>query len=71
MSIQEAATELREHIGRPSWLVSIGIGLKDGQEAIVLYLSSNRPPDLEYLRDGWHGFPVTIKKFGSLSPIGS
>ena len=38
ITIDQAVQDLREHLGRPSWLSAIGVGCKDDQPAIILYL---------------------------------
>ena len=69
MDIKQAAAELREKLGRPAWLVSVGVGEVEGREALFLYVTSANHPPLEYLKDGWNGYPVVIRKFGAIAPL--
>lgn len=68
--IQQAVKELREHLGRPSWLSAIGIGDEDGKDVIVLYLSTPMKPRLPSLDTGWQGYKVAFYEFGSFAPLG-
>jgi hypothetical protein len=69
-SIDQAVKDLREHLGRPSWLSSIGVGLKGDQPAIILYLVFTPRPKPAFFDDGWEGFPVVPRQFGSFAKFG-
>ena len=68
-TIHEAVKDLREHLGRPPWLSAIGVGEKDNQPVIVLYLTSTKPR-LPSLEEGWEGYRVIFHEFGSFAPLG-
>lgn len=70
MNASQAVQELREYLGKPQWLHSIGIGSVGGKETIFLYLTTSRSPALDFLANGWKGFPVVVRRFGSLAPLG-
>ena len=63
---QEAASSLAEHLGRPSWLTTVGAGNNE----IILYLRTRWHPDLPCLENGWEKYPVYTKFFGEFAPIG-
>jgi len=68
--IHQSAKELRIHLGRPSWLSSIGVGSREGQPAIILFLV--HPPAVgNPIPDEWDGYPVIAREFGPLAPLGS
>jgi hypothetical protein len=68
--IEQAVKELREQLGRPSWLSAIAVGSQDGRPVIVLYLTSSWKPNLPFLENGWKGYPVVFCEFGSFAPLG-
>ncbi len=69
--VHQAAKDLREFLGRPPWLSAIGIGSQDDRPAIVLYLVYPPKPKPRFLDEGWEGFPVLTREFGSFAPLGS
>jgi hypothetical protein len=69
-TIDQAVKDLREHLGRPSWLSAIGVGCKDDQPAIILYLVFTPKPKPSFFDDGWEGFPVVPRQFGRVAPLG-
>lgn len=68
--IRQAATDLRVHFGRPSWLSSIGVGSEDGRSAIIVFVV-NTPRIGNPIPDEWEGYPVVMRVFGSFAPLGS
>jgi hypothetical protein len=69
MDARQAATELRDKLGRPDWLTSIGVGTVAGIESIMLYVVKDSPTALDLAESGWHGIPVVVRTFGAISPI--
>jgi hypothetical protein len=67
--IHQAARELRIHLGRPSWLSSIGVGSQDEHPAIILFLVC-QPKVGNPIPSEWDGYPVIAREFGSLAPLG-
>jgi hypothetical protein len=62
MIVHDAARSLRMAVGRPSWLISIGVGETDaGQAAILLYVARQELIPQELVRDGWEGFPIVVR----------
>jgi hypothetical protein len=69
ITIDQAVKDLREHLGRPSWLSAIGVGSKDNEPAIVLYLVFTPKPEPAFFEEGWEGFPVVPRQFGNFAPF--
>jgi hypothetical protein len=70
IDIQQAVKELRERLGRPPWLSAIGVGSQDNAPMIVLYLTTAQKPDLPFLDNGWQGYQVQFREFGTFAPMG-
>jgi len=68
--IDQAVKDLREHLGRPSWLSAIGVGSIDDRPAIVLYLVFSPKPKPAFFDEGWEGFPIIPRQFGNFAPLG-
>lgn len=68
MSVDDAARELAKRLIGSEWLTSVGVGDLDGREAIYVYVKVVRKRALEFLRDGWMGHPVVIKRTGDVVP---
>ena len=64
MGIQEAADALRDRLRNAPWVTGVGIGLCDGSPCIYLYVNSPRTADVAFLKNGWQGFRVEIRKMG-------
>lgn len=68
--IYEAAKDLRIHLGRPSWISSIGIGDHDERPTIIVFLVQT-PIHADPIPDTWEGYPVITREFGPFVPLGS
>lgn len=69
MTINEAAALLQERLRGLPWMTAVGVGVHQGAEAVFLYVTSLRRPELSFLADGWEGFPVVVKKMSSPRPL--
>jgi hypothetical protein len=65
MSVEEAATLLHSQLRAFPWLTAVGVGETQGTPCIVIYVKSLNSADLDFLKDGWEGFPVVVRKMGS------
>ena len=70
MTIEQAARELRDHYRDASWISAIGIGQQHGRLCIFLYAKSLGAAKAHFLKESWQGFPVVIRKMGSVRPAG-
>jgi hypothetical protein len=64
MTVEQAAKLLQSHLKNSPWVTAVGVG-ETGNPAIVLYVKSMKSADVEFLKDGWKGFPVVVRKMGS------
>jgi hypothetical protein len=69
MTIREAANLLKAHLSAQPWLTAVGVGQEQGVEAIVLYVKSLKEAAVAFLKDGWHGFPVVVRKMTPPGPL--
>jgi hypothetical protein len=65
MTIEEAAKLLQARLQASPWLTAVGVGDAEGTPCIVLYVKSQKDAKVDFLRDGWKGFPVVVRKMGS------
>jgi len=65
MTVEQAAKLLQSHLKSSPWVTAVGVGETDGNPAIVLYVKSMKSADVEFLKDGWKGFPVVVRKMES------
>ncbi len=65
MSIEEAADALYERLRDAPWFTAVGIGEHSSSPCLYLYVTSLRKANLAFLKDGWHGFHVEVRKAGS------
>jgi hypothetical protein len=68
MTIEEAANALAQRLSGASWLTAIGTGTHAGRPCIFLYVSRLNV-DLSFLKDGWEGYCVQVRKMGSIRPV--
>lgn len=59
-----AAAKLKSHLGYPSWLVSVGVGIIDDTEVIFVYTKGQAPA----LDNIWDGYQVVLQKTGKIMP---
>lgn len=69
MTIQEAANLLLAHLCGKPWVTAVGVGEEKGTESIFIYVMSLKQADVAFLREGWHGFPVVVRKMGPPGPF--
>ncbi len=65
MTLEQAAKLLHSHLHGAAWLTAIGVGASEGTPCIVVYVKNLKGVDIEFLKDGWKGFPVVVRKMGS------
>jgi hypothetical protein len=68
MTIERAAELLQERLSKAPWLVAVGTGEVDGHPSLYLYVNTVRKAELNFLQDGWEGFPVEIRRTGTPRP---
>lgn len=70
MTLERAVTDLHARLRKFSWFVSLGTGrLRNGDDAIFLYVKSARHRELKTLESGWRGYPVVIRASGAMKPL--
>lgn len=69
VTIQEAAKSLHEQFRDATWLTMVGVGEHNGRESIFVYVKSLDPAHVGFLKGGWCGFPVVIRKMTSPRPV--
>ena len=62
--LREACHRFCEHLGRPSWLTSVGIA----GDTFVVYLRTHQHPPLP---KEWEGYRIETKFFGEFAPLGA
>lgn len=63
-----ACKSIYETFKEELWFSAVGEGsLKDGSPCIYLYIRNNNIKKVKQIfKDGWFGFPVIVKKIGSI-----
>lgn len=69
MSVQDAAVELYENLGPKPWLTNIGIGSKDGEDCIYIYVKRIPRKERGVIPKKWQGFYVMVKNIGDIMPF--
>jgi hypothetical protein len=69
MTIRESANQLRAHLSTQPWLTAVGVGQENRVETIVLYVKSLKQAEVAFLKDGWHGFPLVVRKMTPPGPL--
>ncbi len=65
MTVENAAKLLQTHLQGSPWLTAVGVGESEGTPCIVLYVKNLKGANVEFLKEGWKGFPVVVRKMGS------
>jgi hypothetical protein len=65
MTIEQAAKALHDRLQQAPWFRAVGIGEYQGSPCLYLYVNSLRHADLAFLRGGWHGFHVEVRRMGT------
>jgi hypothetical protein len=65
MTIEEAASALHDRLRHVPWLTAIGVGKYRQEPCIFVYVKSPKRAETEFLKDGWQGFPVEVRKMGT------
>jgi hypothetical protein len=65
LTLEDAAKLLHAQLQCASWLTAVGVGDDRGTPCIVIYIKNLKGADLEFLQEGWKGFPVVVRKMGS------
>jgi hypothetical protein len=61
----KAASALQIRQKETPWLTAVGVGQYDHAESIYLYVKDLKGADLDFLKQGWKGFPVVVQKMGT------
>jgi hypothetical protein len=69
MTIEQAAKLLSEELCDAPWATTVGVGEHEGKPCIYLYLKASNPSAASFVKGGWHGFPVLIRKMSSPRPL--
>ena len=64
MTIQAAARSLTDRLRINPWFTAVGIGEIEGNPCLYLYVSSVKNADLSFLKDGWNGYRVEVRRMG-------
>lgn len=65
--IEVACAKLQALLADETWFTSVGIGDTDGQPCLFLYVTAIKH-GRTYARNGWHGWPVEVRKMGQPRP---
>ncbi len=65
MDLAMAAELLQAQLRESPWLTAVGVGEEKGTPCIVLYVKKFQGADLDFLKEGWKGYPVVVRKMGS------
>lgn len=65
MTLEDAAKLLHAQLQGSPWLTAVGLGEDKGTPCIVVYVKNLKGADLEFLEQGWQGYPVLVRKMGS------
>lgn len=71
MNSQLAAQHLYFHLSQYAWLTSVGVGLENGKECIYVYASRSIPSSNNHLPSQWEGYPVLVKRIGTIKAVSS
>ena len=69
MSIERASKLLHGRLSYWPSMHTIGVGHYDKAEAIFVYVRSTPQSLPNDIKNGWMGYPVVIKKTGSVRPL--
>ena len=69
MTVEQAADLLSERLRSAPWLTTIGVGQENGSPCIYVYVKSLDPIAVAFLKEGWHGFRVLVRKMRSPRPV--
>ncbi len=48
-----------------TWLTAVGVGAQQGVPGIVVYIKNVKAAKLDFLHQGWEGFPVLVRQMGT------
>jgi hypothetical protein len=65
MSVEEAARALQDRLRDAPWVTAVGVGERGHSPCIYLYVKALKRDETEFLKDGWHGYPVEVKKMAT------
>ena len=62
---EQAAILLQLHLQGVSWMTAVGVGEENGTTCIVVYVKTISGVNVDFLRQGWNGYPVVVRKMGT------
>jgi len=70
MNVEAAAILLTTRLHKFPWFLSTGVGRNlNGGDCIYLYVKTLKKSDTSFLDKGWKGFPVVIRRTGTIRPL--
>ena len=68
---RKAALSLQVALQQYPWFLAVGIGIVDGAEGLIVYVSRNNKQVRQHIPRSWEGFPVISKKMSQPVPLAS
>jgi hypothetical protein len=65
MALEDAAKSLADRLREAPWLTAVGVGQEAGAPCIVVYVKTLQETKLDFLKGGWEGYPVLVRKMGT------
>jgi len=65
MTLEDAAKSLQTRLQGAPWLTAVGVGEDAEIACIVVYVKNVKDAELGFLKGGWQGHPVIVRKMGS------
>ena len=66
--LRGAARSLHASLTDYPWFRAVGIGLVDGVDGLIVYVSQNNRRVKQQIPVSWKGFPVIPEKMGQMVP---
>ena len=66
-----AATSLQASLERFPWFRTVGIGIVDGAEGLIVYVSRDNKQVRQHIPDYWEGFAVSPRRMSQPMPLDS
>ena len=66
--LRDAAYSLHASLEHFSWFRSVGMGLVDGSEGLIVYVSRDNRLVRQHIPVCWRGFPVSPRRMARMIP---